>query len=261
MMPDIKALFSLENRTALITGASGGLGQSVAHLFAQAGARLIVTDQTAAKAEAIAQRLRARGSLVTSFGLDLGEVNALRGQALDLVSAGEVPDVLVLNAGMQGPAGPLGDVSPEDWQRVMTVNLASAHVLSSVLAPAMASRGGGSIILMASIAALRGNKAIGLYAITKAALVQLARNLAVEWGPDNIRANAIAPGLIRTPLSQDLMGNAEFMARRLSMTPLRRVGEPHEIAGVALMLAADAGAFITGQVLVVDGGTLISDGS
>lgn len=260
-MSDPSTLFSLENRTVLITGASGGLGQSIADLFAAAGARLILTDQTEEKAEVIAKPLRAGGSHVTSFGLDLGDIAALRGRAQDLIEAGDVPDVLVLNAGMQGPAGPLSDISMDDWQRVMTVNLASAHALSSVFAPAMAERGGGSIILMASIAALRGNKTIGLYGMTKAALVQLARNLAVEWGPHNVRANAIAPGLIRTPLSRGLMGNAEFMARRLSMTPLRRVGEPHEIAGVALLLATDAGAFITGQVLVVDGGTLISDGS
>jgi NAD(P)-dependent dehydrogenase (short-subunit alcohol dehydrogenase family) len=260
-MQSLDSLFSLKNRTALITGASGGLGRSIADLFALSGARLILTDQTKSKAEEIAQSLRERGSEVASFGLDLADTNALQGHALDLVSTGNVPDILVLNAGIQGPAGPLGAVTADDWHRVMAVNLASAHVLTSVFAPAMARRGGGSIILMASIAALRGNKAIGLYGMTKAALVQLARNLAVEWGPHNIRSNAIAPGLIRTPLAEELLGNASFMERRLSMTPLRRVGEPHEIAGVALMLAADAGAFITGQVLVVDGGTLISDGS
>lgn len=260
-MQSLDSLFSLKNRTALITGASGGLGRSIADLFALSAARLILADQTKSKAEEIAQSLRERGSEVASFGLDLADTNVLQGHALDLVSTGNVPDILVLNAGIQGPAGPLDAVTADDWHRVMAVNLASAHVLTSVFAPAMARRGGGSIILMASIAALRGNKAIGLYGMTKAALVQLARNLAVEWGPHNIRANAIAPGLIRTPLAAELLGNASFMERRLSITPLRRVGEPHEIAGVALMLAADAGAFITGQVLVVDGGTLISDGS
>jgi NAD(P)-dependent dehydrogenase (short-subunit alcohol dehydrogenase family) len=100
-----------------------------------------------------------------------------------------------------------------------------------------------------------------LYGLTKAALAQLARNLAVEWGPSGVRVNAISPGLIRTPLSDELMSNTAFMQRRLSMTPLRRVGEAHEIAGVAVMLASRAGAFITGQDIVVDGGTLISDGN
>jgi NAD(P)-dependent dehydrogenase (short-subunit alcohol dehydrogenase family) len=224
-------LFSLKGRLALVTGAGGGLGQAIGELFAGAGARLILTDQTDEKAEASAAPLREHGTEIRTFGLDLGDTRTLRERALDLVGEGEVPDILVLNAGMQGPAGPIGNVGEEDWQRVMTVNLASAHALTSAFAPAMARRGGGSIILMASISALRGNKSIGLYGLTKAALAQLARNLAVEWGPLNIRANAIAPGLIRTPLSRELMGNSSFMVKRLSMTPLRRVGEPHEIAG------------------------------
>ena len=260
-MPDANELFSLAGKSVLITGAGGGLGQAIAELFASAGARLILTDQTDVSAEAAAAAVRAGGAVVRSFGLDLADIAALRTRALDLVNTGDAPDVLVLNAGMQGPAGPINEVSETDWQRVMTVNLSSAHALTSAFVPAMARRGGGSIILMASIAALRGNKAIGLYGLSKAALAQLARNLAVEWGPLNIRANAIAPGLIRTPLSRELMANSNFMVRRLSMTPLRRVGEPHEVAGVALLLASDAGAFITGQTLVVDGGTLISDGS
>lgn len=260
-MPDPNELFGLHGKTVLITGAAGGLGQAIADLFASAGAELILTDQTLAHAEAAAASIRSRGTAIRTFGLDLGDIPALRAAALDMVNKGDVPDVLVLNAGMQGPAGPISDVTEVEWHRVMTVNLASAHALTSAFAPAMARRGGGSIILMASIAALRGNKAIGLYGLSKAALAQLARNLAVEWGPLNIRANAIAPGLIRTPLARELMANSSFMVRRLSMTPLRRVGEPHEIAGVALMLASDAGAFITGQTLVVDGGTLISDGS
>ena len=114
---------------------------------------------------------------------------------------------------------------------------------------------------MSSIAGLRGNKAIGLYSLSKAALASMARNLAVEYGPAGVRVNCISPGLIRTPLAEAMLGNAEFMARRLALTPLRRVGEPREIAGVAVMLAAPAGAFITGQNIVVDGGTTISDGN
>jgi NAD(P)-dependent dehydrogenase (short-subunit alcohol dehydrogenase family) len=259
-MAAYRELYSLEGKTALITGATGGLGMAIADLFASAGARLILSDHDAAKIKAVSQALAQHGQTMRGMPLDLGDLAAARAMALDLVRDGDIPDCVVLNGGMQGPAGPLGDVGEADWQKVMTVNLASAHALTSVLAPAMARRGGGSIILMASISAFRGNKAIGLYGLTKAALTQLARNLAVEWGPLNIRANAIAPGLIRTPLSRELMGNQPFMVRRLSMTPLRRVGEPEEVAGVALMLASPAGGFITGQTIVVDGGTLISDG-
>jgi NAD(P)-dependent dehydrogenase (short-subunit alcohol dehydrogenase family) len=117
------------------------------------------------------------------------------------------------------------------------------------------------VILTSSIAGLRGNKSIGLYGLSKAGGAELARNLAVEWGPRNVRVNAISPGMIRTEFARPLLDNPEIMTRRLAMTPLRRVGEPDEIAGVAVMLAAPAGAFITGQNLVVDGGTIIGDGN
>lgn len=162
----------------------------------------------------------------------------------------------------QGPAGSLSDIGDIDWQQVMDINLRASVELSRHLLPAMALAGGGSVILMSSIAGIRGNKAIGLYGLSKAALAQLARNLAVEWGPfQAIRVNAVSPGLIRTPLAQPLLNHAEFMQRRLSLTPLRRVGEPQEIAGAVAMLASAAGAFITGHNLVVDGGTTISDGN
>ena len=148
-----------------------------------------------------------------------------------------------------------------DWQQVIDINLRAAVHLTSRLIPGMATRGDGSVILMSSIAGLRGNRSIGLYGLSKAALAQLARNLAVEWGPHGVRVNAVSPGLIRTPLAEGLLADATFMARRLQATPLRRVGEAYEIAGVVAMLASRAGGFICGQTLVVDGGTTISDGS
>jgi NAD(P)-dependent dehydrogenase (short-subunit alcohol dehydrogenase family) len=143
----------------------------------------------------------------------------------------------------------------------MGINLKSTLDLSTRVIAGMADRGGGSVILMSSIAGLRGNKSIGLYALSKAGLAQLARNLAVEWGPKGVRVNAISPGLIRTPLAAQMLADEAFMTRRLSLTPLRRVGDPGEVAGVAVMLASRAGGFITGQNLVVDGGTTISDGN
>jgi NAD(P)-dependent dehydrogenase (short-subunit alcohol dehydrogenase family) len=142
----------------------------------------------------------------------------------------------------------------------MTVNLQSVLWLSSLVISHMLERGG-SMVFVSSIAGLRGNKSIGLYGISKAGLAQLARNLAVEHGPNNIRVNAVSPGLIRTDFAKGMLENPEVMERRISLTPLRRVGEAHEIAGVIAMLASRAGAFITGQNLVVDGGTIISDGN
>jgi NAD(P)-dependent dehydrogenase (short-subunit alcohol dehydrogenase family) len=259
-MSDYRTLFSLKGRTALITGACGGLGTAIVDLFASAEARLVLSD---VGEQALGERLAALDTPLrdhATLPLDLSDLASVRTAMRSLIARGTVPDCLVLNAGMQGPAGPLGEVSDEDWNRVMTVNLASAHAICAELLPAMAERGGGSVVFMASIAGLRGNKAIGLYGLTKAALSQLARNLAVAWGPKNIRANAIAPGLTRTPLSRGLMADEAFMQRRMAMTPLRRVGEPNEIAGTALFLSSDAGAFVTGQTIVVDGGTLITDG-
>jgi NAD(P)-dependent dehydrogenase (short-subunit alcohol dehydrogenase family) len=255
----MQQLFSLKDKSALVTGASGGLGNAIAKLFVSAGAQLTVSDYDERTTGGALAGLDGVGH--RALPLDLSDLGSLRTKMARLVHAGDIPDCLVLNAGIQGPAGSLSGVSENDWNDVMTVNLASAHAITSILAPAMASRGGGSIILMASIAALRGNKSIGLYGLTKAALAQLARNLAVEWGPQNLRSNAIAPGLIRTPLSRELMSNDAFMARRMATTPLRRVGEPEEIAATALFLASAGGAFITGQTIVVDGGTLISDGN
>lgn len=257
---DPHRLFSLGGQAALVTGAGGGLGQAIATAFAAHGADLVLADRTRDALRDVATACEAAGARVHTLAADLSEPQDVQALARQALAAFGHIDTLVCNAGMQGPAGPLHAVRREDWDRVFQVNLASAQALCGALVPGMAQRGGGAVILMASIAALRGNKAIGLYGLTKAALAQLARNMAVEWGPSGVRANAIAPGLIRTPLATGLLEDAAFMQRRLAATPLRRVGEPHEVAGAAVLLASPAGAFITGQTLVVDGGTVISDG-
>jgi NAD(P)-dependent dehydrogenase (short-subunit alcohol dehydrogenase family) len=192
----------------------------------------------------------------------LGTRSAAEALARDAKAAlGGPIDILVSNAGVEGPVTGLSDLDEAGYMGAFDVNLHAATWLSAALIPDMAAAGGGAIILMASLSAVRGNKAIATYSMTKAALAQLARNIAVAHGPDNIRANAIAPGLIETPFSQGLMSNAEFMTRRMQATPLRRVGQPSEIAATALWLASPGGAFTTGQTIVVDGGTLIHDGS
>ena len=255
------ALFDLTGKVALVTGATGGLGSSIAHAVAAQGATVLASDVDAKACELLVHGLRTEGRIAHALPADLsavGRVKALAKEALILY--GRV-DVLVCNAGVQGPAGPIAETTEEHWQKVLDLNLWSAVALTSTLLPTMAASGGGSVILMSSIAGLRGNKAIGLYGLSKAALAQLARNLAVEWGLHGIRVNAISPGLIRTPLAKGLLDDADFMQRRLSLTPLRRVGEPHEIAGVVAMLASPAGGFITGHNLIVDGGTTISDGN
>lgn len=258
-------LWSLQGRRVLVTGATQGLGLAIAQTLASLGAQLLVSDRSAEACARVVAALDADPATAPHPGqagalalpadlLDPAQVDRL-GQA----AAGV--DVLVCNAGIQGPAGPLAQAGDADWDAVLQLNLRAAAGLCQRLIPAMADRGEGSVVLMSSIAGLRGNRHIGLYGLSKAALAQLARNLAVEWGPRGVRVNSISPGLMRTPLAEPLLQDAGFMARRMQATPLRRAGEPHEVAAVVALLAGRAGGFITGQNLVVDGGTLISDGS
>jgi NAD(P)-dependent dehydrogenase (short-subunit alcohol dehydrogenase family) len=254
----VKALFDLGGQVVLVTGAARGLGLAIAQACAAQGAAVALADRDeAALAEAVGT-LRGEGREALPIVADLADPDApTQVWRSALAWRGRV-DTLVCNAGL-GSAGLALD--SDAGRRLLDVNLHSAVRLTDLVAPWMAEQGGGSIVLMASIAALRGNRALGLYSLSKAALAQLARNLAVQWGPHGVRANAVAPGLIDTSLSQGLMADADFLRRRLAATPLRRVGQPHEVAGPVLMLASAAGAFISGQTLVVDGGTLISDGS
>lgn len=253
--------FRMAGRVALLTGATGGIGQATARLLAEAGAELILSDLQAGPLETLACELRGAGSTVHTFACDLGGADGVKALAQDaLAKAGHI-DVLICNGGMEGHVGPIGLASDKDVDALFAVNLRSAMILTGAIAPAMAERGRGSIVLVGSIAGVRGNKAIGLYGLTKAALAQLARTLAVEWGPKGVRANTLSPGLTRTAFARPILDDADYLPRRLSLTPLRRVGEPEEIAASILFLAGDGAGFITGQNLVVDGGTTISDGN
>ncbi len=260
-MSSSSELFALQGRVALVTGATGGLGRAIVEALAAHGAKVVASDLDADACRQAATQWRAAGLDVQDRAADVSDTGSLEGLTTGVRRDFPSLDILVHCAGVQGPAGPLCATTEADWARVMDINLRSALTLSKGLLPAMARSGGGSVVFLASIAGLRGNRAIGLYGLSKAALSQMARNLAVEWGPSGVRVNTIAPGLIRTPLSHGLMADPAFMERRMAMTPLRRVGDPVEVAGVAVMLASRAGAFITGQTLVVDGGTLVTDGS
>ena len=254
-------LFELSGRVALITGATRGIGLAIASEMAAAGARVIISGNEPQACTQAAADLRARGLDVIGLPCDVGERAQLEQLVAGSLAQRERIDILVCNAGIAPHAGPIAGASDCDWDRTMTVNLRSMLWLTGLVIPAMAQRRDGVVILSASLSSLRGNKAIGLYGLSKAGVAQLARNLAVEWGPQNVRVNAISPGVIATEFARPLTDNAALLERRLSLTPLRRLGEPHEIAGVAVMLAARAGGFITGQNLVVDGGTLVSDGN
>lgn len=248
--------FDLTGKSAIVTGSTRGIGRAIAEGLISAGARVLISSESFADTRQVASELAMPGICT-----DVADPDAL-GRLVDFARAelGAI-DIVVCNAGITGNAGPFAQIDMNDFDRVMTVNLRSQVMLANLALPSVAERGGGSCILLSSIAGLRGNGRINAYALAKAGVAQLARNLAVEWGPRNVRVNAISPGFIATDLSRNLMEIEEFMARRMALTPLRRPGLPEEIAGAAVFLASQAGAFVTGHNLVVDGGTTITDGS
>ncbi len=250
-------LFDLSGKRALVTGSTRGIGRAIAEALIAAGARVMVSSESEEDTRRVAGELGQPG--IAADVTDDAALGRLVGGTLS--SLGGL-DILVCNAGIIGAPGPFAAITMDDYDRVMALNLRSQVVLAKLALPHIAdNETGGAAILMSSISALRGNAAISAYALSKAGVSQLARNLAVEWGPRKLRVNAIAPGFITTELSQPLLADEAFMARRMQMTPLRRPGQVEEIAGAAVFLASAAGAFMTGQTMVIDGGTVITDGS
>ncbi|MEY4721414.1 MAG: hypothetical protein RIQ46_1139 [Pseudomonadota bacterium] len=241
---------------ALVTGSTRGIGRAIAEGLAAQGARVAISSEDAADTARVAAELGQPG-----HACDVADDAALT-RLVDFAVAelGGI-DLLVCNAGITGRAGPFATIDMADHDRVMAINLRSQVVLCNLALPHIAARGGGSVVLVSSLAGLRGNGAINAYALAKAGVAQLARNLAVEWGPRGVRVNAVSPGFIATDLSQPLLDDPAFMARRMAHTPLRRPGKAEEVAGAVLFLASAAGGFVTGHNLVVDGGTLVTDGS
>lgn len=255
------ALFDLDGKVAIVTGATRGIGLAIARALGEAGATVVISSENGTDCDEVAATLKAQGVRALAIPCDVSAPLAVKALVADAAATCGRLDILVCNAGIEGPVGPIADASAEAIDAVLAINLKSAIGLTNAALPHIAAQGGGAVILIASIAALRGNKAIGVYALTKAALAQLARNLAVEWGPSGVRVNAVAPGLIETDFSRGIMSNTVYLERRLGLTPLRRTGRPEEIGAAALFLAGAGGAFVTGQTLVVDGGTVISDGN
>lgn len=249
--------FGLSGKTVLITGATKGIGLAMSELFAEAGANLVLASDEDEACHRLADRFPAAIGVPT----DVTDRAALTVLAAAATARFGGIDVLLCNAGIAGPFGPMAAVSDADWAALLAVNLMHPLELTKLVAPMMAARGGGSMVLTASIAGLRGNAGVGLYGMTKAAVIQLTRNLAVEWGPSGVRANAVAPGVIATSWAKTILANPAASERRLSLTPLRRIGEPWKVAATALFLAGRGAGFITGQVIAVDGGTIISDGN
>ncbi|WP_439487104.1 SDR family NAD(P)-dependent oxidoreductase [Blastomonas fulva] len=254
------SLFSLEGKTALVTGASRGIGLATARMFSEAGAHVVLSSNETEECERIVAEWSAAGRPAVGIGCDVtqkAEIERLVDQSV--AALGRI-DILMCNAGAAPHFGPLAEASDEDYDVTMTVNLRHSIWLTNLVAPQMAAQGSGSIVLMSSIAALRGAHRIGLYSMAKSAILQLARNLALEWGGANVRANSIAPGLIQTNFASGILDNPAVLDTRLKATPLGRLGQADEIAATALFLASPAASFITGQNIVVDGGQTMFNG-
>ena len=254
-------LFDLTGQVALVTGASRGIGLASARALAQAGARVVLCSHETAECEAAAGTLRAEGLDAQAAVADLVQRPQIEALVAGVLASHGRIDVLVCNAGAAPHMGPIASASDADWDLTMTLNLQGVLWLTSPVIAHMAERQSGSVVLMSSIAGVRGNKGLGLYGLSKAALAQLARNLAVEWGPSGIRVNAVSPGVTRTEFARPLTDRPEVMQKRVALTPLRRIAEAEEIAGAVLFLAARAGGFVTGHNLIADGGTTIGDGN
>jgi hypothetical protein len=252
-------LFSLSGKVAIVTGSSRGIGKAIAERLAEHGAKVAISSRKLEPCQKVADEINARHGAGTAIAVaaNISSKEALQTLVDQTVQQLGPVDVLVCNAASNPYYGPMAGISDEQFRKVLDNNIVSNHWLINMVAPGMMQRRHGSIVIVSSIGGLRGSPIIGAYCISKAADMQLARNLAVEFGPHNVRVNCIAPGLIKTDFAKALWDDPKLLEARNAETPLRRIGDPDEIAGAAVYLAAPASAFMTGQTLVVDGGVTI----
>jgi NAD(P)-dependent dehydrogenase (short-subunit alcohol dehydrogenase family) len=252
------SIFDLTGKVAVITGSTRGIGKAIAVNMAGHGAKVVISSRKSEACEAVAAEIRAAQGEAMPFACNVGRKQEL--QALidaTLEHWGQI-DVLVCNAAINPYFGPSADIPDEAFDKILATNVRSNHWLCNMVLPHMAARGGGAIVIVSSIAGFVGSTKLGAYGISKAADMQLARNIAVEWGPKNIRINCLAPAVIRTDFARALWSDPAVYERLVRHYPLRRIGEPDEVAGAAVFLASRAGNFITGQTIVIDGGSLVA---
>jgi NAD(P)-dependent dehydrogenase (short-subunit alcohol dehydrogenase family) len=249
--------FRLDGKTAIITGASRGIGRAIAELYARAGARVVVSSRKLDACQNVVDQIRKDGGEATAVNCNISDKSQIEHLVERTEAAYGPADILVGNAAVNPYYGPMSRLPDDAFVKVLDVNIRSNLWLVNRVAPGMAARGGGAIVIISSIAGLTGSRMLGAYAISKAADLQLSRNLALEWGKQGIRVNCIAPGLVKTDFAKALWDNPETLARALASSPLNMIGEPQDITGAALLLASPAGRFITGTTIVVDGGATI----
>ncbi|MBA3812532.1 MAG: SDR family oxidoreductase [Caulobacteraceae bacterium] len=248
-------LFDLSGKVAIVTGSTRGIGRAIAERLAEHGAKVAISSRKAGPCDEVAAGINARrpGAAI-AFPANISSKDDLARLVEETRAAFGRIDILVCNAASNPYFGPMSGISDEAFHKILGNNIVSNHWLIHMVAPEMAERRDGSIVIVSSIGGLRGSSLLGAYAISKAADMQLARNLAHELSPSNIRVNCIAPGLVKTDFARALWDTPEAERRSSEATPLRRLGEPDDIAGAAVFLASRAGAWMTGQTIVVDGG-------
>ena len=249
--------FDLAGKTAIVTGSTKGIGRAIAVALARAGAKVAVSSRDAGRVGETAQALTDAGHTVIGVPCNVGRKDELQNLVDRTKSELGPVDILVCNAAINPYYGPAMEIPDDVFAKVMHTNIQAQLWLAQMVAPDMKARKDGAIVLISSIGGLRGSDVIGAYNISKAADIQLAKNLAVELGPDNIRVNAIAPGLVKTDFARALWENPEFAEPRIAATPLRRLGDQEDIAGAVVFLASQAGRWMTGQTIVIDGGATV----
>jgi NAD(P)-dependent dehydrogenase (short-subunit alcohol dehydrogenase family) len=250
--------FDLTGQVAVITGSSRGIGRSAAETMASLGAKVVISSRKADACEEVAAAIRKAGREALVVPCNISRKNEVDGLIDATLKHWGRLDTLVCNAAVNPYFGPLASIPDEAFDKIMSSNIKSNLWLCNKAIPAMAEKGGGSVVIVSSIGGMRASPGLGAYGISKSADFQLARSLAAEWGWKNVRVNCIAPGLVKTDFARALWENAEALKPRLATTPLRRIGEPDEIGGIVAFLASKAASFMTGAVIVADGGVTIA---
>lgn len=255
-------LFDLTGKVAVVTGSTKGIGEAIAHRLAEHGAMVAVSSRKADACESVAAEVNKAFGKGHEVAIPIACNISYKEQLQNLVDKtrakwGKI-DILVANAAVNPYFGPAAGITDDQFDKIMDVNVRSNFWLSNMVLPEMVQRKDGAVVIVSSIGGLKGSPVLGAYCISKAADFQLARNIAVEYGVHGVRANCIAPGLIKTDFARALWENPEILKRSTEGAPLKRIGLPDEIAGAAVFLASKAGAFMTGQTMVIDGGATIA---
>ena len=250
------SLFDLSGKVAIITGSSRGIGRAIAEAMADQGGKVVISSRKAEACQDVADSINAKhpGAAIV-VPASISSKDALQNLVDETRRQLGRIDILVCNAASNPYYGPMGGITDDQFRKILENNVIANHWLIQMVAAEMIERRSGSIIIVSSIGGLKASAVIGAYNISKAADFQLARNLAAEFGRHQIRVNCIAPGLIRTDFAKALWENPDTLKAVTAHTPLQRIGEPEEIAGAAVFLASDASTFVTGQAIVVDGGS------